>query len=466
MSWDLVKGYLAEAGSPASSADVECWMQRIAANPGKAGESYLMQAMNCIDMRISCLTKAVLLLAMSPFITYGVGADTVPTLDTLPNNDQGASWDEQTIGLLVDLSARRLTGHNARDAVIGELNRLGENSRSLLYRVLVKEMRIGCGPKTVNKFHKGLIPIFEHKGAKRTKEELPRFDWTDGSWAEFKYDGWRGVIKVAGGEATSFSRNGLPMDNLNYRAEDLLSLTQLLIKHGVLEDRAWAWDGEGKAMGHFNNTSSEARKAGKGADLTYIIFDLIPWEHMSGGTEPIEVRYARLDRVMAFIQQQMVQDAFSMLRLADRFEIDNEADAWELYDIAREQGHEGLILKKKRSLYTPGKTPDWVKVKPEETKDLVVKGTYQGQPGSRLHGRLAGVIVDNAGVDVRVAILVEKDRDTWEKDTSLIVGQVVEVLYHEETPDGSLREPRLAKNPIRKDKYPEDADGRKDGGNE
>ena len=63
----------------------------------------------------------------------------------------------------------------------------------------------------------------------------------------------------------------------------------------------WAWDGEGKALGHFNKTSSEARKTGKGEDLRFHIFDLVLWDHLAGGTEPIETRYARLDQVQAFI---------------------------------------------------------------------------------------------------------------------------------------------------------------------
>lgn len=454
MSWEIVKGYLAEAGSLSGSADVEAWMQRIAANPGKAGESYLMQAMNDIDLRISCLTKAVLVLAMSPFITYGVGAETVPTLDTLPNNDGGAHWDHHTIGLLEDLAARRLTGHNARDAIIGELRRLGENSASLLYRVLVKEMRIGCGPKTVNKYHKGLVPVFEHKGAKKTKEALHKVDWSNGIWAEYKLDGFRCVVKTDGRSFETFSRNGLPMPNLEYRAADLMVLTRALIAEGILEEGWWAWDGEGKKDGHFNATSSEARKAGKGEDLVYHAFDLIPWEHMSGGTEPIETRYARLDRAFAYMAE--VGEAHAsytpMLTQVVRFELDEEADAWELYRQARELGHEGLILKVKGSLYIPGKNNDWIKVKPEETLDLPIIGHYPAEPGSKYAqaGMIGGILVDYKGTAQKVGSGLTDDQRR-----NPPVG-LAEILFHEVTPDGLLREPRFKK--LRTDKHPEDHD--------
>lgn len=457
MSWEIVKGYIAEGGV-AHSADVEGWMQRIAANPGKAGESYLMQAMNDINLGISCLTKAVLLLAMSPFITYGVGAETVPHPDSLGDGGDGCGWDEGTIALLEDLSVRRLTGHNARDAILGEMKRLGENSRSLLYRVLVKEMRIGCGPKTVNKFHRGLVPVFEHKGAKRTKEALHKVDWSNGIWAEYKLDGFRCVVKTDGKSFETFSRNGLPMPNLEPRAEDLMRLTAIMIEREILAPGWWAWDGEGKAPGHFNETSSEARKGGKGENLVYHAFDLIPWGHMTGGHEPIEVRHARLDQALMIKLSGGAETHphFPMFTVAQRFELDEEADAWELYRQARELGHEGLILKVKGSLYIPGKNNDWIKVKPEETLDLPIIGHYPAEPGSKyaLAGMIGGILVDYKGKPQKIGSGLTDDQ---RRDPPT---GVAEIVFHEVTPDGMLREPRL--KTIRKDKYPEDADGREE----
>jgi len=451
MSWEQIKQYV-EEGGVAASAEVEQQFLRVAANGGKAGEAYLMQMMNNIDLSIVCLTKAVLLMAMSPFITYGVGAETVPQpKDLLREPSPGRSWNDQTLSLLEQLAKRELTGHAAQRAMLAEMEQLDDDSASLLYRVLTKEMRIGCGPKTVNKFHKGLVPVFEIKGAKRTKEALHKVSWP--CYAEYKYDGFRCVIKTDGKTFETFSRNGLPMPNLEWRAEELCRLTAALIEAGVLAQRIWAWDGEGKAMGHFNRTSSEARKAGKGAELTYNIFDLLPWEHMAGGTETIEVRYARLAKVEEYLHEHATD--YQMLRRAEVFELDEEADAWELYAQARELGHEGLILKQKGSFYTPGKTNDWVKVKPEETKDLLITGTFPGEKGSKYEGMMGGVIVDHAGVAVKVGSGFSDDQRKLPADEFLNV--MAEIMFHEVTPDGSLREPRF--KGLRKDKYPEDADG-------
>lgn len=451
MSLEIALGYIEESGTE-KSCEVMGMLSKVGA--GKSGEAALQMVMDHIDTGISGLAKACLLLAMSPFVTFGVGAETVPAVGDEVGDD-GSSWDAGTVELLKDLALRNLTGHNARDAIVGEMARLAWPSRSLLYRVLVKEMRLGAGPKTVNKFHKGLIPIFEHKGAKRTKEALHKVVWP--CYAEYKLDGFRCVVKTNGVTAETFSRNGLPMTNLEPRAEHLRQLTAELIGDGLIENRMWAWDGEGKAPGHFNATSSEARKAGKGEELVYHIFDMIPWEHMSGGTEPIETRHKRLDMVQRhlILSEKNGFGGYPKLKVIDRFELDEEADAWELYAMARELGHEGLILKQKGSLYIPGKNNDWVKVKPEETKDLVVTGTYPGEKGSKYEGLIGGLIVDHEGVPVKVGSgLSDDDRA---RDPSYFLNRVAEIMYHEVTPDGSLREPRL--KTLRDDKHPEDADG-------
>lgn len=465
MSWNQIESYLAEAETEGylQSNVVEQMFGEVAIRGGKDAEARLKTMMDNHDTGISALTKAVLLLAQSPFVTFGVGAETVPT--EIPADDMTqvgvagkparmGPWDAGTVGLLRDLAERRLTGHNARDAILGEMRRLDADSASLLYRVLVKEMRIGCGPKTVNKFHKGLVPIFEHKGAQRTKEALHKVKWP--CWAEYKLDGFRCVVKTDGKSFETFSRNGLPMPNLEYRAADLMLLTKSLINAGILTAGWWAWDGEGKKEGHFNETSSEARKAGRGEDLHFHIFDLIPWDHMAGGTEPIELRQARLDQVQHHIADTSLEYASYRPKLSTvtRFELDEEADAWELYHMARALGHEGLILKQKGTLYIPGKNSDWVKVKPEETIDLVCKGTYPGEKGSKNEGLIGGLTFLHHGVSVNVGSgLSDEDRA---RDPSYFINSVFEIVYHEVTPDGSLREPRVKCR--RADKHPEDCD--------
>lgn len=437
----IVKEILAEADLKQADT-LEALFQNI--RTGKAGEADLQFMMNNPDAGLASLAKGVMRLSLDPFVTYGVGPETVPQ----PDVGQGQSskgWGAEVLELLDNLASRQLTGHAARDAIQAVYSGLGYAEYSLLYRVLVKELRIGFGPKSINKYHRALIPVFELKGAKKTKEALHKMSWP--CHAEIKYDGWRCVIKTDGVSVETFSRNGLPMPNLMHRAEELRQLTAKAIEGGYLKPGVWAWDGEAKAEGHFNETSSAARRKGKGEDLTYFVFDLLPFEQMAEGREMIEVRYNRIAEVLPLAAD------FPLLKPAARWEIDEEADAWELFNMVVSQGlGEGLILKRKGSMYIAGKNNDWVKVKPEETLDLVITGLCPGEKGSKYEGLIGAIQVDYKGVTVRVGSgLTDAMRNG-----DIATGLVAEIAYHEETPDGSLREPRL--KAIRKDKHPEDAD--------
>lgn len=456
MSLEKALDYLAQAGGLCRSSEVEAHMVKIASNKGKAGEAYLMQAMNDLDTGVSALFKACLILSLSPFVTFGVGAQTVPQPHEVPKMTTTFDWSDEVTKLLVGLATRQITGHAAQNDMNYVMSRLNDASRSLLYRVLVKELRIGVGPKTINKYHKDLVFEWELAGAKRTKEALHKVRWP--CWAEYKFDGYRCLVRAQNGkDEETYSRNGLPMDNLSFRAADLNRLTAELVAAGILADIAWAWDGEGKKLGHrFNATQSEVGKKGKGQDLTYVIFDLVPWGQITGGTETIETRYDRLDAVQRYLAQHA--ERFPMLMVNERFELDTVEDAWELYEQARELGHEGLILKQKGGFYTPGKTEAWVKVKPEETLDLLVVGVYEGKPGTKYEGKAGGIVVRYKGVDTEVGSgLGDDQRELWFKQPELVVNSVAEIVYHEVTPAGKLREPRFKS--VRKDKHPEQADG-------
>src|SRR4029077_2900340 len=57
----------------------------------------------------------------------------------------------------------------------------------------------------------------------------------------------------------------------------------------------------------------------------------------------------------------------------------------DLYRLAKEKGLEGIVAKRKSSIYQPGKrSPDWLKIKSRQQKEFVVCGFTEGK-GSRKH---------------------------------------------------------------------------------
>src|SRR6266481_675845 len=57
----------------------------------------------------------------------------------------------------------------------------------------------------------------------------------------------------------------------------------------------------------------------------------------------------------------------------------------DLFRLAKEKGLEGIIAKRKRSTYQPGRrSPDWLKIKARPQQEFVVGGFTEGK-GSRKH---------------------------------------------------------------------------------
>lgn len=135
---------------------------------------------------------------------------------------------------------------------------------------------------------------------------------------------------------------------------------------------------------------------------------------------------------------------------------------------------EGAMIKDPLALYQRKKSNSWLKMKAEETEDLPVVGAYPGDPGTKYENCLGGLITLRGDVEVRVGggySDVERE-DLWKKwraieefyqlkkarrgsgcvvdqdlpsEPTNLFGRLVEVKFHEVTPDGSLRHPNFVR---------------------
>jgi bifunctional non-homologous end joining protein LigD len=197
-------------------------------------------------------------------------------------------------------------------------------------------------------------------------EKLP----TGEGWQfEPKWDGYRALAYVRGGEATLRSRRGNDLTQRFARvAKELVKA--LRTPDAVVDGEVVALDSGGKA-------SFSAMQQGS-ARLAYEVFDLLEVDGESIVDLPLTERRARLEKLLA---------PNPVVQLSGAFE-DGEA----LFEAASEQGLEGVMAKRRSSRYSEGgRGRDWLKIKTHGRQEFVICGYTKGQ--GRRSGRFGALVL-------------------------------------------------------------------------
>jgi bifunctional non-homologous end joining protein LigD len=200
-----------------------------------------------------------------------------------------------------------------------------------------------------------------------TTETLPEGE----GWVyEPKWDGYRAIVTVAGGETTFTSRNG---NDLTKRFAECARRVAAGLRsaEAVLDGEIVALDGEGR--------SSFSRLQEGTGKLALIAFDLLEVDSESLLDLTLVERRKRLEALV-------VPQAGSVI-LSPQFD-----DGKALLAAARQQGLEGVIAKRLDSLYEPGRrVSGWRKVKVRQSQEVVVAGYTRGQ--GRRSGGFGALVV-------------------------------------------------------------------------
>jgi bifunctional non-homologous end joining protein LigD len=291
--------------------------------------------------------------------------------------------------------------------------------------------------------------------------ELP----SDEGWLfEVKWDGFRAIGRVSGGEATLTSRNG---NDLSGRFANVARELPKALKttDAVLDGEVCALDEQGRS------SFSAMQQGEPGTPIVYYVFDLLEVEGQAICDRPLAERRARLEKLLDRRNR--------TIRLSETFD-DGEA----LLQAARDQGLEGVIAKRADSRYNERKrTRDWLKIKTHGRQEFLIAGYTKGQ--GRRAGRFGSLVlavrrgdelvyVGNCGTGFKeeeIDKLLAKLRPLERRDPpfrevpkmpKVRKGDVVwveprlvcEVEFAEWTHDGRLRAPSY--QGLREDKAPEE----------
>src|SRR5581483_262877 len=212
--------------------------------------------------------------------------------------------------------------------------------------LIVRKREDGASPSGPRREYKAMLATLA--------DELPR---GEGWLFEPKWDGYRALGYVRGGEAKLVSRNG------NDLTQRFAPVARELVK--ALRSPDAVVDGEVIALDERGRASFSAMQQGS-TRLAYEVFDLLELDGDPLVGLPLRERRERLEELLA---------PNPLVQLSGAFD-DGEA----LLEAAREQGLEGVMAKRAASRYQEGKRGrDWLKVKTHGRQEFVICGWTKGQ---------------------------------------------------------------------------------------
>lgn len=450
------------------SSEIFDAIEEIAATSSKKEKEALVRKYGA-DVDFMMVLKA----ALDPFATYGVSK--------IPDNEThgDCEFDGETWGLLDNLAARVLTGSAAHRDIQAELRDLNPKSGAVFRRIIKRDLRAGFTAGTVNRVFPGAIQTFDcmlaHPFDEKRIKEWPVF-------VEPKLDGVRVLAFVFLSSTPTvkfYSRSGKEFTAFDHLKTPLVAALAEYFGPGS----EWVVDCE-IVSGSFNKTVSEVRKKTEAAKDAYLVaFDLLTREGFEStdesawcDCEPYQRRRQGMQNILPMVSPEELASAASKpfnlcgaglagkVVMSPHFQARDVSQIYSLYDRFRAMGLEGAMAKAPNARYRRDRDYAWMKLKGQKSADAPVIGAEPGEEGKKYAGTLGAIVIDYKGVPVRVSGMSDKARDAlWQAwladqrnpdaEEKQILGRLVEVEFHEETPDGSLRHPRFKR--VRDDKLAE-----------
>jgi bifunctional non-homologous end joining protein LigD len=188
--------------------------------------------------------------------------------------------------------------------------------------------------------------------------------FSDPGWLfEIKWDGVRALAWIADGTLTLRSRNNL---DITKRYPELASLPEAIAApDAILDGEIVALDARGHSdferLQERMHVRAPSENVVAKTPVVYYVFDLLYCDGYDLREAPLLERKQLLER---------------LLHTSDRFRYsDHQMERGkELFELARENGLEGIVAKRAASAYVSDRSANWVKLKVTKTLDAVVGG--------------------------------------------------------------------------------------------
>ncbi len=271
--------------------------------------------------------------------------------------------------------------------------------------------------------------------------------FSSGDWLfELKLDGYRAIAEIRNGKVSLYSRNGIL---LTRRYPSIVAALRKIRVDAIIDGEIVLLDEKGRP--DFQKLQNYSRNMDY--PLLYYVFDLLRLQGRDMKGLPLVERKKMLKKILK---------RSGPVKFSSHIEAQGE----DFFRAVKAEDLEGVIAKRKDSLYSPGlRSKDWLKIRNHKSREAIIVG-YTAPRGSRLHfgslllaeyddGKLR--YIGKAGTGFSESSL----KDLLQKMKPLVTRQphldkpvkasnlvtwlrpklVCEVSYSEVTRDGILRHP-------------------------
>jgi ATP-dependent DNA ligase len=258
-------------------------------------------------------------------------------------------------------------------------------------------------------------------------------------WVEPKLDGVRVIAMVSrSGPVRYYSRNGRELGMFTHLDGSLRKLRMRLPATATT-----VFDCEAVGM-TFGDVSGAIHTKGTVALTCRLhVFHYMPLRAFELGLDTTS-QFDRNDD----LQVALKAEAIKGLTVSKPARVFDHRQVLYAHDQYRAAGKEGTMVKNLQSAWTATRSWAWMKIKDEQTTEVIVTGIKEGT--GKYAGNTGALICEHNGRVVRCSGMSdEQRRKFWDKPKS-IIGKMIEVTYQEETEAGSLRHIRFKR--VRDDK--------------
>ena len=369
------------------------------------------------DNKDNELLQKVLEYTYNPFKKYGVTEKVL-----IPTNEE---FNNIELFQLLDLLSNSNINDSLRKTVNSFLGSIQfKEERDLYVCMLLKDLKIGCNSKTINKVWKDLIPSFNVMLADKYFEKQQKVKGKEFIITQ-KLDGSRFVlIKDNLGNVKCYTRQGQEVDGLVEFENDFK-----LIPNNTVIDGEVLLNKQGlHSKDLYRETMKEFRKKGEKHGLILNAFDILTFDEFKEGKSKTKCK-ERKQQLHDLINN---NNFTNIIEVPIRYIGKDENMIIKLLDEAVNNDEEGVMVNLADAVYECKRTTNILKAKLMKSCDLCIVGFEEGE--GNFKGTLGATLVEykNNIVKVGSGYQIEERNRIWANKDKLI-GRIMEVQYFEES---------------------------------